>query len=79
MRLFQSKKSRRLLLFIGLPVLVLAGYIGYELYTFNQSMEQLGEAVQGIADIFSAFHQVSPDSAAVIDSTQILEDSLLVK
>lgn len=76
MKLFQSKKSRRLLLLIGLPLLALIGYASYEIYTMQQAMQELGE---GLHKLMSAFNRVQPDTTTVIDSTQVVTDSITVR
>ena len=82
MKFLQSKKSRKLLLFIGLPLLLIAGYVGYEVYTFhvefNKTMQGFGQVMSGVADIVEAFSRAAPDSTAV-DSTQVMTDSLQIK
>ena len=76
MKLFQSKKSRRLLLFIGLPLLALIGYAGYEIYTTQQAIQELGE---GLHKLMSAFNRIPTDTTATVDSTQVVVDSMIVK
>lgn len=79
MKFFQSKKRRGILLLVGVVLLGIVGYVGYEIYQFNQAMRGLGELMQGLADIASALERFTPDSTAVIDSTQVAMDSISVE
>lgn len=82
MKFLQSKKVRRILLFTGLLLMGAGAYVGYELYTINKAMDQLGEAMTVFAkvvDIFSSSQEALPDSTVVIDSTQPVADSLMIQ
>ena len=77
-----SHKTFFIIKSIGLPLLAIAAYIGYEVYTFNvelnATMQGLGKAVVGVSEILSAFSNAVSDSTT-IDSTQVLTDSLLIE
>lgn len=82
MKFLQSKRNRRILLFAGLLLIGVSAYVGYELYTYTVAMDKFGEAMvvlSKLADTFSDFQEALPDSTAVIDSTQVMTDSLMIK